>query len=400
MKRISYTIVKNIIHLLLLAFLITSISSCHNCITEYKYVPPENIDDGLNVGSMSDVDIDTSLISETVKRIKCGKFNEIHSLLIFKEGKLVLEEYFGGHRYQWDGRNYHGDFVDWNKNESHTIMSCTKSFISAMVGIAIENGYIESIHQSIFDYLPNHKQFITKEKSQITIEHLLTMTSGLEWDEWSAAHGTTANDIDLLYTDYSDNPLACVLERPLVNRPGQEFTYNGGGFIVLGKILENASKMSLDEYANTYLFKPLGINSASWYQFNNGTYATDGSLHITPRDMLKFGVLYLQKGNWKNQQLVSQDWVGKSKIPYNNNRGIEVSGKDSGENGYSYSWWTNKYSVLNKKEKIFGAGGWGGQEIIVIPGQNMVVVFTGGSYASKTKTYKILEKYILPAINQ
>ena len=269
-----------------------------------------------------------------------------------------------------------------------------------MVAVAIQTGYINSVHQSIFDYLPNHQQFKTKENAKITIEHLLTMTSGLEWDEWSAAHGTTANDIDLLYTDYSDNPLVCVLERPAVSTPGQAFAYNGGGYIVLGKILENASKMSLEDFSNKYLFKPLGIDSTSWFQFNNGDYATDGSLQITPRDMLKLGVLYLQNGNWNKQQIISKDWVNKSKNYYNNNKNIEVGGKGSGENGYSYSWWTTEYSISDKKVNIFGAGGWGGQEIIVLPDENMIVVFTGSSFASKTKTYKILEKYILPATIQ
>ena len=399
MKITDKTNMKSAIQLFLSVFFIISFPSCNNCISEYKYSSPKKIEDNLDVGSLLDVGIDTLLIAEAIDRIKCGEFNEIHSMLIFKNDKLVLEEYFSGHRYQWDGPKYHGALVNWDINEHQRIMSCTKSFISAMVGAAVQNGYINSVNQSIFDYLPNHLQFKTEEKAKITIEHLLTMTSGLEWDEWSASHGTTSNDIDLLYTDYSDNPLVCVLERPLINTPGQEFTYNGGGYIVLGKILENASKMSLEDFSNKYLFKPLGIDSASWYQFNNGTYATDGSLHITPRNMLKFGLLYLQNGNFNNQQIISNDWVNKSKVRYNNNRDIDVSSKGSNEISYSYSWWITEYFIKNRKIKIFGAGGWGGQEIIILPDENMVVVFTGSSYASRTKTYKILEEYILPATN-
>ncbi len=392
--------IKCAFHLFLIVFFILQFISCINCTPQYTYTPPKKIEDSLKVGSLSEVRIDTSLITKAVERIKCGKYNEIHSMLIYKDDKLVLEEYFKGYRYQWDGPNYHGALINWDLFERQRIMSCTKSFISTMVAVAIQNGYINSVHQSIFDYLPNHQHFKTKEKAKITIEHLLTMTSGLEWDEWSAAHGTTANDIDLLYTNYSNNPLACVLERSLVSTPGQEFTYNGGGFIVLGKILENASQMSLEEFANDFLFRPLGIDSASWYQFNNGDYATDGSLNITPRDMLKLGILYLHNGNWKNRQIIAEDWVNKSKIPYNNNVNIDFRGKGSGETGYSYSWWTTEYADSNKKFNLFGAGGWGGQEIIVLPEESIVVVFTGSSFASKTKTYKILEKYILPAINQ
>ena len=128
-------------------------------------------------------------------------------------------------------------------------MSCTKSVVSACICIAIEKGFIKSVHQSVFDYLSKHQQFNTGEKSAITIEHLLTMSSGLQWNEWNAPHGTSANDIDRLYFECYDDPLYCVLKRPLVSSPGESFTYNGGGIITLGEILRNATGMNLIEFS-------------------------------------------------------------------------------------------------------------------------------------------------------
>ncbi|HCC69717.1 MAG TPA: hypothetical protein DEQ09_00975 [Bacteroidales bacterium] len=112
---------------------------------------------------------------------------------------LVLEEYFKGHRYQWDAPGYHSDMVQWDKDMMHKIMSCTKSFTSACIAIAIEEGFIDNVNRSIFDYLPGHHQYKSGGKEDITLEHLLTMTSGLEWNEWNAAHDTSANDIDRIY---------------------------------------------------------------------------------------------------------------------------------------------------------------------------------------------------------
>ena len=208
----------------------------------YPYNPPQNIGDGLTVGTLTEVKIDTQMILKASGRIHNDKYGEVHSMLIYKDNKLVLEEYFPGHRYKWDAPRYYGELVNWNKDMPHSMMSCTKSYTSVCIGIAIDQGFIKDVHQSIFDYLPNHQQFKTDNREYITIEHLITMTSGLAWDEWSASHGTAANDIDRLYFECKD-PIACVLEKSWWAVPGQKFTYNGGGMIILAEILKNASNL-------------------------------------------------------------------------------------------------------------------------------------------------------------
>jgi CubicO group peptidase (beta-lactamase class C family) len=223
------------------------------------------------------------------------------------------------------------------------------------------------------------------------------MTSGLEWDEWNASLSSPSNDtIGIWFSD--KDPVTFVLERPLVSEPGTNFTYSGGNMIVLGEILRNASGMNLDEFSTLYLFEPLGINNSIWSQFENEVIAADGQSKITPRDMAKIGVMFLNNGLWDGKQIVPGEWVEKSATSYLGNTGIKVPGTDSGRNGYSYTWWTKQYSHSGKEINMYYAGGWGGQYIMVFPELDTVVVFTGGNYTSKIKNFGILEKYILPAV--
>ena len=384
-----------------LLFIISLLNiSCSKDFSEYyTYYPPEFINDGIEVGTLDDVNMDSNMLAKAMGRIYANKYDQVHSILIYKNGKLVFEEYLEGNKYKWDGQYYYGDRIKWHRDSMHMIMSVTKSFTSAIIGIAVDKGYVESVHQSIFDYLPDHQQYKTGGKENITIEHLLTMTSGLQWDEWSAMHGTSANDIDRIYFECQQDPLACILEKRLVSEPGTNFTYSGGNINVLGEILRNATGMNILDFGKQYLFEPLGIDSVYWYQFENGTFACDGTFKITPRDMLKIGITFLNGGIWNEQRIISKEWVEKSKTTYKNNTGIKIPIDDTGKNGYAYTWWTNEISGSGKSAKLFQASGWGGQEIIVIPDLNMVVVFTGGNYVVKKHYYEILERFILPAIN-
>lgn len=363
----------------------------------YPYKPPHNTGDGLAVGTLTEVQIDTQTILKASGRIHNDKYGEVHSMLIYKGNKLVFEEYYQGHKYKWDARAYHGELVSWNRSMPHEMMSVTKSFTSACIGIAVEKGFIKSVHQSIFDYLPNHQHLKVDNREYITIEHLLTMTSGLAWDEWSAAHGSSANDIDALWFDCEET-ISCVLLRPWWQEPGKLFTYNGGGMAILGEIIKNATQMNIDEFSTKYLFEPLGIEDNQWTQFPGGVWDGSGAFYITPRDMIKFGVTYLNKGEWNGERIISPEWVKKSSTPFANNIDINIPGEDSGKNGYGYTWWTSELAYSDQETKMFRAGGWGGQEIMVFPELEMVVVFTGGNYAEKTHLFEIVERFILPAI--
>jgi len=370
---------------------------------QYTYRPPENIDDGFDVGTLDEVNIDSVLIEKAVNDINRGKYKEVHSILILKDDKLVLEEYFTGHKYQWDAPNHHGELVTWDQDMMHVCQSVTKSITSACIGIAIDEGFIESVHQSIFDYLPEHQHLNIDGKDKITIEHLLTMTSGLEWMEWNAPYSSRENPIIEIWfqeAEQNKDPFTFVLEGALKDEPGTSFRYYGGNQIVLGGIIENATKMDIDEFSAQYLFEPLGTDSFDWWvRFEGGVIEAAGGIKMTPRDMVKVGVTYLNEGVWNGKQIISEQWVEESATTFVGNQGIDVPGTDKKNVGYSYSWWTKTFSDSGKEIYMFYAAGWGGQNIFIFPELNAVVVTTGGTYTSSTKTFSLLEKYIIPALN-
>lgn len=393
---------KTILIVLILALLL--IVSCQSePAVQYIYQPPENINDGFDVGTLDEVNIDSALIEKAMNDINRGKFKEVHSLLIFKDNRLVLEEYFQGHKYQWDAPNHHGELVTWDRDMMHVCQSVTKSITSACIGIAIDEGFIESVHQSIFDYLPEHQHLNTDRKDKITIEHLLTMTPGLEWMEWNAPYSSRENPIIEIWfqeAEQNKDPFTFVLEGSLKDEPGTSFRYYGGNQIVLGGIIENATQMNIDEFSAKYLFEPLGTDSFEWWvRFEGGVIEAAGGIKMTPRDMVKVGVTYLNEGVWNGKRVISEQWVEKSATAFAGNKGINVPGTDKKNVGYSYSWWTKTFSDSGKGIHMFYAAGWGGQHIMVFPELNAVVVTTGGTYTSSTKIFALLEKYIIPAFN-
>ncbi len=333
----------------------------------YTYKIPENLSDSLEVATISNVKIDSTLIYQGIKKIKGGALGQTHSLLIYRDNKLVVEEYFPGNKYIWDAPEHYGEYVQWNKNDLHNIMSVNKSITAACVGIAIDKRMIKSVKQPIFDYLPEHQQLKSNGKENITIEHLLTMTSGLVWTEWGIDYSSPENPIiGIWFTD--KDPVSFILDAPLVQEPGTHFSYYGGNQILLGEILKNASGISIDEFSKKYLFELMGIHHVEWTnRFKNGVIECAANLKMTSRDMLKFGITFLNEGRWNQTQLISQNWIEKSSEPYSNNIDIKIPGEHSGRVGYAYSWWTKNITNGKTKMSIFWANGWGGQKIIVIP---------------------------------
>jgi CubicO group peptidase (beta-lactamase class C family) len=394
---------KAILFITVLSILSLLIVGCESYPTsQYTYRPPENINDGLEVGTLDEVNIDSVLIEKAIDEINQGKYKEVHSLLIFKDNKLVLDGYFNGHKYQWDGDNHHGELVTWDKSMEHVIQSVTKSITSTCIGIAIDKGFIESVHQSVFDYLPEHQHLNTDGKDKITIEHLLTMTSGLEWMEWNATYSSRENPIvEIWFQDAEQNkdPVTFVLEGSLIDEPGTSFRYFGGNQIVLGEIIKYATGTMIDEFSGKYLFEHLGIDSFDWWdRYESGVIGAHSGLSMTPRDMVKIGVTYLNNGVWNGKQIISEQWVEKSTTAFPGNEGINPAGSDKKNLGYSYSWWTKTFDDSGKATYMFYASGWGGQSIMVFPELNTVVVITGGTYTSSTRIFSLLEKYIIPAL--
>jgi len=361
----------------------------------YTYQVPEQKNDGLTVGSLEEVHLDPVLIEKAMRDIRRGKYKGIHSILIYKDDKLVFEEYLRGHKFKYNAPGHRGKQVTWSADSLHRVMSVTKSITSLCIGIAVDKGLIQSVHQSIFDYLPDYKYLNSDGKEKITIEHLLTMTSGLKGNEWLIPYSNPQNDVMQVY--FSKDPVTTILSKPLQYQPGTFFQYYGGSNFLLGEILKNAAQMDMDTFAGKYLFKPLGILPHTWLQLNRGVIDGAGGLLITPRDMMKIGATFLNKGIWNGKRIVSEDWVNQSTTPFPGNRWMNHWDDHWGMKGYGYSWWTHTFVKSAKKMDMVYAAGWGGQYIMVIPELNTVVVFTGGNYTSYRPPFEILKKYILPA---
>lgn len=386
---------KIVILILTLSFL--GLNCIQNNSGHYAYFSPEKLDDGIAVGSLAEVNIDSFLIEQAVDSISCGRYNEVHAMLIFKDGKLAFEKYFNGHNFKHDEPNHHGEMMNWEADSLHRTMSVSKSITSACIGIAIDQGFIKNVHQSIFDYLPEHQHFKKDGKEKITIEHLLTMTSGLQGNEWLVPYSNQDNDVISIY--WSQDPVTHILSKQMKFEPGKVFQYYGGSNFLLAEILKNATKMDLDSFSGKYLFEPLGINNYFWFQLNKGVVDGAGGLKMTPRDMMKIGATFLNKGVWNGNRIVSERWIENSGTPFPGNSWMNNWDDHWGMRGYAYSWWTHRFVKSGRGIDMFYAAGWGGQYIMVIPDLNTVVVFTGGNYTTFRPPFEILKKYILPASN-
>jgi CubicO group peptidase (beta-lactamase class C family) len=295
--------------------------------------------------------------------------DDIISLLIIRGGYLIYENYFG-----------HPESI----NIANEIHSDTKSVTSALVGIALGQGLIGSVYDYVLDYFPDRTfANMSAEKEAITIEHLLSMTSGLPWDEWTYPFGDPRNDYNALLS--SPDWVQWLLDRSMQYAPGEEFHYNTGGSHLLSAIVSAASGMNTTEFADQFLFSPLGITYWWWPGDPQGAAMGGSDLYLRPRDMAKIGYLYLRGGIWAGQTIVPTWWVINSTT---SNRIFDPLNAHS--DGYAYQWWT--YPYLN----AYCARGFLGQYIWVIPSQDLVVVITGNSHDIADVT--LVENYILPAI--
>ena len=311
--------------------------------------------------------------------------------MIVKNDKLVFEEYFSGHDFLYNGQNFHGNYIEFDRNTRHDTHSATKSFTSILVGIAIEKGFIQSTADKIFNYFPDYVNLSDQQKEKITVKHLLTMSSGFEWNEWDVP--ISQNNHDIIRLIFSSDPVYYILNKPVVTEPGTVFYYNGGTVDLLGQIVKRASGMEVENFSNTYLFGLLGITNYNWQtMYGSGVTCCHGDVYITPRDMAKIGYLYLKKGIWNGTRIISEEWV-------NNSIQKHITPPVNWAYGYGYLWWLRSYFTGSRFYFTINAEGWGGQQIIIIPSENMVVVFTGANYVSNPPNDEIMNSYILPALN-
>ncbi|MHA2309008.1 MAG: serine hydrolase domain-containing protein, partial [Candidatus Heimdallarchaeaceae archaeon] len=298
---------------------------------------------GWLTSSLREANLNQSRIDDMFEYIEGNNF-DIDSILVIKEGNLTIEEYFT---------------EDYTKTDLHSVFSVTKSVSSALIGIAIEEGYIESVDQKILDFFQDVNVLNKTNKENITIEHLLTHTSGVYWREDQLPYSSPDNSFNLM-TD-SPNWVEFLLNLSMENEPGTVRNYNSGDSHLLSAILTNATGTSTYLYAKEHLFDPLGIENLIWSQDPQGICFGGSGLRLRPRSMAKFGYLYLNNGTWDQEQLISKEWVLNSTKAH-----VVIDDWRS----YGYQWYVypqvNSYVALGYQQQI----------IWINPEYDLVIVFT------------------------
>jgi CubicO group peptidase (beta-lactamase class C family) len=352
----------------------------------WTYRQPVRTGDGWETASLTDVGVDPAPLTELMNRLRENPGHLVEGIVIVKDDKLVFEEYFDGREHP----TYGDGPVSYGRDRKHTLSSVTKSVTATLLGIAIDQGFVPSVDERIFGYFPEMADLDVGLRSAITLKHLVTMSAGLQWDEWSYPLSDPRNDLTQWFR-YTGDLVRFVLERPMVADPGASFTYNGGLTNILGEAVRRASGLRLDRFSETYLFTPLGITDLSWYLIRPDFVYASGDVSLRPRDLAKLGRLFIQGGLWNGSRILSPEWVAASATP------VFAWQPWPGFAGYSYGWWP--------RTEIYGAGafaaeGWGGQALIVMPEFDALVVFTGGSYWASPllSPHRMMEAYILPAL--
>lgn len=301
--------------------------------------------------------------------IKAGLYPNTHALLIEYDGTLVYEQYFPGTDIAW-GTDL--GIREMGPDSLHDLRSVSKSITSLLVGIALEKDLEKAVHQPMTHYFKNLQ--IEDSKKEITLHHVLSMTTGLEWNEMDVPYTNDLNDEIRLYG--ATDPVQYVFDRPLVHEPGSTWYYSGGSSQVLASLIYNLTGQSVDEYAQTHLFDPLEIKEFEW--LGPGTWQPDNpaamsGLRLTAPDLTRIGSLFLNGGRWNGKQIIPEKWIELS-----GTRFVEETARwsEDGVWGYGYQWWVGN----PEGKKVVAGVGNGNQRLFIVPEDKLVVTIFAGEY--------------------
>ncbi|MHA1346939.1 MAG: serine hydrolase domain-containing protein [Candidatus Heimdallarchaeaceae archaeon] len=339
---------KKILTALLIFIFLISLSSKSNYVRGNSIVRDYWPTYGWQTKTLEEVDMNDSRIDVMFDYIDYHRY-DVDSFLVVKDGYLVVEEY---------PREDTAETL-------HNVHSVGKSFTSTLIGIAIDEGYIDSVDQKILDFLYNSSIPNIDLKENITIYHLLTMTSGISWNEMDVSYENPSNNNTQMKA--SSNWVEYVLSSRMDFDPGTTWYYCGGSAHLLSAIIEEATGNSTLEYAYEHIFGPLGFTDISWFQDPQGIVYGGGMLELLPRDMAKFGYLFLNNGTWNGTQIISEGWVQDA---------TNAITETTEELSYGYLWW------VVPQRNYYKAFGLHGQTICIIPDYDIVTVITADYQAA------------------
>ena len=357
----------------------------------YSYSVPPDIGDGWQVADLASEGFDTQEILGMMDRVVNENYEGIDSVAIVRNNKLLL---------YWFANRALDEFDGWIGNvdrERHILHSTSKSFTSALVGIAIDQGFIASTQVKFYD-LFSYGSYANWDarKAEMTLEDALTMRLGLQWDEWSLPYTNPNNDLVALNNGHADWAKA-LLDLPLASDPGTVFTYNTAATNAIGQAVQNATGMPLEDFANANLFYPMQITNAEWSRTPTNLPVGGSGLFLRTRDLVKFGQLYLDNGSWQGQQLISADWIGDTVV-----RRVDISSWATYSEAYGFQWWLDDLNYKGQSVETWVTSGYGGQYLFIVPSLNLVVGFTGHNYGAGSgisNLYSMMQVHILDAID-
>jgi CubicO group peptidase (beta-lactamase class C family) len=345
----------------------------------WVYVPPPALEDGWPTGTLDDVGLSLTPIKEMIETeidppARDVHAHDVHGLLIARSGTLVLEQYFHG----------------FHREVPHDTRSASKSLASLLVGAAMASGIAVDPTTPVYATLGDPRGSRDPRRGRMTLEHLLTMSSGLYCDDRDPE---APGNEDVMQQQDEPDWYRYALGVPMAGEPGEDPVYCSANSNLIGAVLAAASGEPLELLIDRLIARPLGIDRYYLFLQPTGEPYLGGGAHWLPRDFMKLGQVMLNGGTWQGRRVVSEGWVARSTSPLRNLRDL----------GYGYQWWVTDYPYRDGTVQAFFAGGNGGQVIMGIPALDLLVAFYGGNYSDSVlyKAQKVLvPKYILPAVER
>ncbi len=348
---------------------------------------PPDIGDGWSLATPGETGIDAARLCDLDGLLAQWPDANVHAVIVARHGKLVMERYYAGADERWGTKL---GVVQFGPEVKHDLRSVSKSVTSLLIDIALAEGKFPALESPVLDFFPEYADLRTPEKDRITFADLLTMSSGLQWDE-DRSYDDPRNDEMGMLT--SADPFRYILAKPLAASPGTTYLYSNGDASLLGAALVRGTGRPWSDYARDKLFTPLGIVDFDWDAVGRsrklGPY---GSLRLRPRDVAKLGQLVLADGVWNGRRILPTGWAAQSIAPRLNGEGLFF---------YGYQWWLGR-SFVDGRELRWAAGfGIGGQRLFVVPSLELVVSLSLGQYGGRLQGIvptAILNKIVLPSV--
>jgi CubicO group peptidase (beta-lactamase class C family) len=353
----------------------------------YRYAPPPVLDDGWQTGTLEEAGFSRAGMEKFIQMIIDTPMDsvgapEIHGVLIARHGKLVLEEYF------------HGE----NREKAHDTRSAAKSIASDMAGAAIFSGIPVKTSDFVYQVM-NGGEFprdLEPRKKALTLEHLLTMSSGFDCDDWDSPENSQGFEDN--FWDQSEEPdfYKWTLALKMARQPGEKAFYCSAGASLAGGVVARAARQSTQALFRKLLAEPLGIKRYYLPLSPAGDFALAGSARFPPRDFMKLGQLHLNGGVWNGRRIFTPEWSRRA----TSTQVREIGGR---ARQYGYLWWINEYPYKGRTVRAYYAAGNGGQIVMAVPELDLVMAFYGGNYnhpALFTAQNVYVPQYILPAIDK